>query len=75
MKNIIFLLAVLLTPFAIQAKNGGDDIEISVLTCSPGEEVYSYYGHTAIRYKDPANHLDLVFNYGVFNFNTDNFIW
>lgn len=75
MKNIIFLLAVLFTPFAIQAKNGGDDIEISVLTCSPGEEVYSYYGHTAIRYKDPANHLDLVFNYGVFNFNTDNFIW
>ncbi|MBR5466966.1 MAG: DUF4105 domain-containing protein [Bacteroidaceae bacterium] len=75
MKNIRILLATLLCFFTLQAQSNNEDIEISVLTCSPGQEVYSYYGHTAIRYKDIANSIDLVFNYGVFNFNTDYFIW
>ena len=49
--------------------------EISVLTCSPGNEPYSVYGHSAIRVKDVAYNYDVVFNYGIFNFNTPNFIW
>ena len=32
-------------------------------------------GHTAIRYEDPANGIDAVFNYGLFSFNTPNFIF
>jgi hypothetical protein len=48
--------------------------EISVLTCSPGNEPYSVYGHSAIRVKDVAYNYDMVFNYGIFNFNTPNFI-
>jgi hypothetical protein len=47
-----------------------DDASISVLTCAPGEELYSVFGHTAIRVSDPVNELDLVFNYGTFDFNT-----
>ena len=50
-------------------------IYISLLTCSPGQELYSRYGHTAIRVQDTEKHADLVFNYGVFTFNTDNFYW
>ena len=46
---------------------------ISLLTCTPGEEIYSHYGHTAIRVVDTEHHVDWVFNYGVFNFNTDHF--
>jgi len=48
---------------------------ISLLTASPGPEVYSQYGHTAIRICDPDNHFDLAFNYGLFDFNSPNFIW
>lgn len=47
--------------------------EISVLTYSPGEELYSLFGHSGIRIKDPQNKLDIVFNYGTFDFNTSNF--
>ena len=43
--------------------------DISILTCSPGDELYSTFGHTGIRVKDPENNLDIVFNYGTFNFN------
>ena len=45
----------------------------SLLTCEPGEEAYSLFGHTAIRYKDTTRNIDLVFNYGLFNFNSPNF--
>ena len=50
-------------------------IEVSVLTCSPGQEVYSLYGHTAIRVRDGRTGEDEVFNYGIFDFNTEHFVW
>ena len=50
-------------------------IYISLLTCSPGQELYSRYGHTAIRVQDTERKTDVVFNYGVFTFTTDNFYW
>jgi hypothetical protein len=52
-----------------------DSIRISLLTCAPGEEIYSLFGHTAIRYEDPSRGIDLVFNYGVFSFSAPNFIY
>ncbi len=52
-----------------------DSLEVSLLTCSPGAEVYSLYGHTAIRVRSFATGEDWVFNYGVFSFSRPNFIW
>ncbi|KAA6343040.1 hypothetical protein EZS27_009258 [termite gut metagenome] len=52
-----------------------DSVRLSLLTCAPGEEIYSLFGHTAIRYEYPKKHIDYVFNYGMFSFNTPNFIW
>lgn len=51
-----------------------DNVEISLLTCTPGKKIWSLYGHTAIRYEDKAHDLDLAVNYGMFNFNQKNFI-
>ncbi|AOW11192.1 hypothetical protein EM308_00520 [Flavobacterium gilvum] len=47
---------------------------ISVLTCGLGNEVYSLFGHTAIRVADMDNNLDVVYNYGAFDFGTPNFV-
>ena len=52
------------------ARQLSDKANISLLTCSAGEELYSVFGHTAIRVSDPENEIDLVFNYGTFDFNT-----
>lgn len=49
--------------------------KISLLICAPGDEIYSYFGHAAIRVNDPDLNRDIVFNYGVFSFETPNFIW
>jgi hypothetical protein len=48
--------------------------EISIITCGPWQgELYSAFGHSAIRVYDPANKLDDAYNYGVFDFNQPNF--
>ncbi|MFW5758547.1 MAG: DUF4105 domain-containing protein, partial [Bacteroidota bacterium] len=39
----------------------------------PGDELYSVFGHSAVRVVDPENQLDMVFNYGTFDFDTPNF--
>ena len=51
-----------------------DGIRLSLLTCGPGAEIYSLFGHTAIRYEDLSHGVDVVFNYGIFSFDTPNFI-
>ncbi len=68
---IIYFLSITI----LQAKpvKLSENAKISVLTCSQGEELYSAFGHSAIRVNDPATKLDVVFNYGTFNFNTPNF--
>lgn len=72
----ILAFFLVLTPM-IWANGGATTLssraEISVLTCGPGEELYALYGHTAIRVSDPLQGIDRVYNYGLFDFATDNF--
>ena len=51
-----------------------DSVHISLLTCSSHPEVYSLYGHTAIRYQNLATGQDYAINYGVFDFSDKWFI-
>jgi hypothetical protein len=47
--------------------------EVSIVTAGPGTELYEAFGHSAIRIKDPVLKLDLIYNYGMFDFNAPNF--
>ncbi len=48
--------------------------QIRIVTCGPYQgELYSAFGHSAIHVRDMENKIDLVFNYGVFDFNQPNF--
>jgi hypothetical protein len=42
-------------------------MEISLLTCAPGSDLYSIFGHTAIRVRDTSRGIDIVYNYGTFD--------
>ncbi|MFW5753954.1 MAG: DUF4105 domain-containing protein [Marinilabiliaceae bacterium] len=53
-----------------QISSLSEDSKISLLTCAPGDQLYSVFGHTAIRVSDPEQEIDMVFNYGTFDFNT-----
>lgn len=50
-----------------------DDIQISLLTCDPGDELYSTFGHSAIRVFNSYSSEDFVYNYGTFDTKTPNF--
>lgn len=52
-----------------------DSVEISLLTCQPHDEIYSLYGHTALRYHELwSKGYDIAFNYGVFDFRKPFFV-
>ena len=51
-----------------------DSVDISLLTCGPGQEVWSYYGHTALRIEDHVHGTDLAVNWGMFSFKQAFFI-
>lgn len=78
---MVLLLAVMLMSVvtrAEQPKTVGmeyfDSVEVSLLTCAPHEEVYSLYGHTALRWHDLHTKQDFVFNWGIFNFQKPHFV-
>jgi len=50
-----------------------DSAFASLLTCGAGEDFYESFGHSALRICDTANKIDIVFNYGTFDFNEPNF--
>ena len=75
LKKIFFFLLL-----STSISNFGQNIILSknarasVITCDTGNESYSLFGHTAIRITDLENNLDVVYNYGAFDFRTPNFV-
>ena len=47
---------------------------VSMLTMAPGREVYSRFGHSALRIQDPARDLDRAYNFGTFDFEQPGFV-
>ena len=74
-KKYFFLLFILsiYSPLKAQVQLSAY-AEVSIVTAGPGEELYEAFGHSAIRIKDPVLNLDLIYNYGMFDFNQPNFL-
>lgn len=73
-KNAFFsILLFLLCGLYGSAQDNRSGLRISVLTCAPGQELYSTFGHTAIRVVDSIQHTDIVYNYGTFDFSDPDF--
>jgi hypothetical protein len=75
MHRIKILLFLLFTTVVFgQSIPLSENVQVSVLTCGNGPEMYSLFGHTAIRVKDAQKGIDIVYNYGAFDFATKNFV-
>lgn len=75
-KKFLFLVALLTCNFSYvhaQPKPLSDQTKVSIITCGAGEQLHALFGHTAIRINDPEQNLDVVFNYGTFDFDTSFF--
>lgn len=72
-KKIFFFLLLISTVSFSQNPKLSPTTEVSIFTCGRGDQLYSTFGHTALRIKDTENQLDVVYNYGAFDFRTENF--
>jgi hypothetical protein len=70
LKRLLLLFFPLL-PALTSFSQEGCRARISLLTCAPGDELYSTFGHTAVRVQDSTSGTDLVYNYGTFEFGPD----
>ncbi|MBL0309244.1 MAG: DUF4105 domain-containing protein [Bacteroidetes bacterium] len=69
------LLLISILPVSIFASDIelSDSANITLLTCSPGADLYSAFGHNGIRVTDYKQGFDVVFNYGTFDFDQPGF--
>jgi len=70
---LLFLYAGMLFGQKATTIKLSSEAEFSLITCGSGEELYSSFGHSAFRIKDPIYGYDVVYNYGTFDFNTSAF--
>ncbi|MDP4913153.1 MAG: DUF4105 domain-containing protein [Saprospiraceae bacterium] len=78
LKLLPVLLLLICKPAQLFCQKGvplylSEHTKVSLLTSSPGEDLYAQFGHSAIRITDTLSGQDLVFNYGLFDFNTPGF--
>ena len=74
MKQIVTILFFFLA-FSAQSSEQilSNEAEIYLLTVSPGEALYSCFGHSALWVIDKKKNIDVVYNYGTFDFDEENF--
>lgn len=73
MKTFLFTFILLFSFIQLNAQQLSPKATVSVVTCGPGSELYSSFGHSAFRVFDPILGLDKIYNYGTFDFNAPNF--
>lgn len=80
-KRAVIFLTLLLSITCLRAQHSAtlphlsDSAFASILTCGPGDEFYTSFGHSAIRVCDSSQNIDIVYNYGTFDFDTPHFYW
>ena len=79
MRSLHFLYLSLLMLFTIPVQSKAEGVEspsvvVSLVTCYPGDLTYELYGHSALRVKDVEKGTDYVYNYGIFDFESDHFV-
>lgn len=75
MKSFILVFAaVMLLSAQSYCTEIADSADVYLITCAPGSESYSIYGHTALRVVIREQNLDVVYNWGIFDFSTPNFV-
>ena len=73
MKIIKILCLLLVLSLSATAQQLSEKAFASLITCGPGSDFYTSFGHTALRICDSTQAVDLVFNYGTFDFSTPHF--
>lgn len=71
--NFFFFVLLFFSTPRLSAQVDSCHKRISLLTATPGDLLYSTFGHSALRVTDSVSNRDIVYNYGTFNFEAPNF--
>jgi hypothetical protein len=71
--GLLYLLTLLLSKPGNAQTDNSCGLRISVLTCSPGQDLYALFGHNAMRITDSSSGTDVIYNWGTFDFNEPGF--
>ena len=75
----LLLVIALLLPMLLPAQESprllSEQARIFLVTCGSGSALYERFGHTAIMVLDEPQGIEEVYNYGIFDFNTQHFYW
>lgn len=75
-KHFILIFAIFFSTNAwLKAQVLSENSKVSLITVEPGNELNDAFGHTLLWIYDPANQIDKAYNYGVYDFETENFYW
>lgn len=76
-KKLFYIILLYIVALPVKAQIAfSDSLQISLVTCSEGPDAYERFGHSAIRVLDlKKSDMDLVFHWGVFDFNAPYFVW
>jgi len=75
MKKLLLIFAIYSASFLSLNSQTSPEISVYLITCGPGKETYSHYGHSALRVVNSETKTDIIYNWGVFDFATPNFAW
>lgn len=70
----MLIIRILIVFLLINFKSFGQlspNAKVYLLTCESGDEIYTQFGHSAIRIVDKEVGLDNVYNWGMFEFDED----
>jgi hypothetical protein len=72
---LILFLSFFLLNFTSEAQQVtlSEAAEISILTIGPGSSLNDAFGHNAFRVQDPTIGIDIIYDYGRYDFETPNF--
>lgn len=68
-----FIVVALFFATSVSGQYLSEKAEISLLTYAPVNEIHTVFGHSSVRVFDPERQLDIVFNYGMFDYAAPNF--
>lgn len=75
MKRILLLLVfITATTSMVAQRTLSPSAQVTLLTYDPIDDLYTAFGHSAIRVFDPMQGIDKLYNYGTFDFDAPNFI-
>ena len=72
-RGSLVITILLLFQLVMFGQKDSSQLKISILTCGPGGDLYSLFGHTGVRVQDKSRAIDVVYNYGTFDFNAPGF--